>query len=141
MHCMFFDVAVLAKQEHQQPRAMHLIEVQVEMVALLQHDKAQVRSCVSSGGGVSHAIEFGKDRMLPRAVFGGVTNATAGDEFPHVVVALNVGTVAVSQAAGTAADTQASVSSLRPCSTFSIAGNDLFQGAWGEAVLRAMATI
>eukprot|EP00903_Cladosiphon_okamuranus_P010734 g10145.t2 len=77
-------------QKHHQPRAMYLGEVQVEMVALPQHDKAQVRFCVNLGSGENHPIEFGKDRALPRAVFGRVTDATGLDKFNHVVVAVNV---------------------------------------------------
>lgn len=122
------------EQEHQRPRAMHLGEVQVELVALPQHDKAQVQFCIKSGGDVTHTIEFGKERVLPETVFGAVNDATATDEFPHVVIALNVDTAAIGQAADTAAGSQASISTLRPCTAFAVRGNGLFQGTWEEVV-------
>lgn len=113
---------------------MHLGQVQVKDVALPQHDKARVRFCINSGDGETHTIDFGTEKMLPRAVFGAVSDATVGDDFPHVIVALNDGTAAIDQAAGMAACSQASPPFLRPCATFSIGDNVLFEGAWKAVV-------
>ena len=113
---------------------MHLGEVQVELVALPQHDKAQVRFCIRAGDGKICTVEFGKEKMLLRAVFGAAndTTSTPMDEFPHAVVGLNIDAAATVQAA----DGQASAVPLRPCTAFFLRGTDLFRETWGEAVYR-----
>lgn len=47
-----------------------------------QHDRAQIEFCIKTGGGATHTIEFGKDRVLPRAVFGAANDGTATDDVP-----------------------------------------------------------
>lgn len=138
--CRGFDVCVfsvfgacyiLAIQDHQRPRAMHLGEVQVELVALPPSTTghrlsfalrpAAVRPTQSS----SERTGCCQEPCLERP-----TMAPQRTTFPHVVVALNADMAALDQTV----DSQVSLR-LRPCTAFSIRGNDLSQNTW-EAVVR-----
>eukprot|EP00752_Nemacystus_decipiens_P005820 g5262.t1 len=112
----------LAIEEHGRPHARHLGRVGVTLVELPQSKSASI-------------LKFGEMEQLPKAVLGAPVDGAqvSGDDFPHMVVAVNTDTAATARACGDHGPLQP------PHPTFIVQGDELFDGsmkAFHEQVIK-----